>query len=232
MASARPRTPLGRRGLAATSARSRQKSDGNSRSARTRGVLGFWATPPSSRGRSDQGGVAPTSSRNRTGTGRRRTLSTRTSSSSGRPSISRSRGTLVPACISSAKKASTAASSEAKVAPDAVEDPLLELAARGRGLVARGEVALGLVQGLASLGEDGGDVDRDGGVARDDVVEARLVEREEVHVGGGHHGGGAPLPREQGHLPEELSLHQPGQAAAHAPHLLRHLHLPAVHHEE
>ena len=91
----------------ATSARSRQKSEGRSRRARTRGVFGFSATPPRSRGRSDQGGVTATSSRKRTGTGRRSTPSITTSSRSGRARTSRTRGALEPARIRSAKSAST-----------------------------------------------------------------------------------------------------------------------------
>ena len=70
------------------------------------------------------------------------------------------------------------------------------------------------------------------GFAAEDVLEGGLVDHEEVDVGGRLDGGGAPLPREQGHLAEELPFHEARDLAVGAAHALGDHHLPLVDDEE
>src|SRR5437867_13323159 len=101
-------------------------------------------------------------------------------------STARSRGRLSPACSSMACRSSTWSSapdggliasvgvSYAEIAPDLVQYPSLQLGRRGADLEAGGHVARGLVERLLPLREDGRDVDGDGRVGREHVVERRL----------------------------------------------------------
>src|SRR5262245_13307287 len=85
---------------------------------------------------------------------------------------------------------------------------------------------------LPALGQDGRNVDGDRRVRGDHVLEAVLVDREDIDVGGRSDRGGAPGAGEQGHLAEELALHQSRQGSRHLAEVLAHLHLAAVDHEE
>ena len=61
-----------------------------------------------------------------------------------------------------------------------------------------------------------------------DVVEPPLLDGEEIHVGRGHHRGRPSLPREEGHLAEEVALRQPRERPLRLAQALPDLDLPAV----